>query len=522
MADRQADLSQELGASLSARSELAGSAAGNAQSGWYLSETPAGSSLTVELDPETVLGGRFTVKQSLGRGATGVVYLGVDRVRGDQVALKIIDRGPWRPGNASSAPIGEMNARRKIADFRHILMVHDVHPVRYGGRSLLLISMEFADGGSLRDWLLRNRNDIHTRRAEGLQLFAQACRGVETIHAANQLHLDLKPENLLLAGGMVKVADLEDSPGAAEAGAKKGTPAYSSPELVACAGLPQPGPAADIYALGCILHEMLDSACQPWHQRGRPVNPCNNGSECSRLDGVSEATHRVVSRCLHHEPEDRYPNVTALLDDVLALCDQREPAEALWRMTGWSLCKGRLAEAAEHCESLLAACPDHQAGRTLRGWLQRRNEEAERLACTLEGEWDSLSLADRLHAVKQAIIACPDHLAVRDRLMNVANQARRYREAMERGRAALADGCLDTAMMCFHSARQVDPDTVESERPVRLVGRFLEHVEHARSQIEDALNRADWPRVFQLADCLLQYTNELRRSASLNSPGGQE
>jgi len=124
---------------------------------------------------------------------------------------------------------------------------------------LLWYAMPYADGGSLRQ-LLQRETQLGIDRALGIA--REVANALEHAHRRGVVHRDIKPENILLSNGKVLLADfgiakLLDS-GAAkltETGLALGTPAYMSPEQGA--GDPRLDARTDVYALGCVLFEML-------------------------------------------------------------------------------------------------------------------------------------------------------------------------------------------------------------------------------------------------------------------------
>src|SRR5262249_28845928 len=124
-------------------------------------------------------------------------------------------------------------------------------------QGLPFLVLEFCAGGSLH----RKLNGKPLPAAEAARLAEALARALEAAHQKQIVHRDLKPHNILLTeAGEPKISDFGlakrlDAAGTGTAtGAVVGTPSYMAPEQAA----QQPvGPAADVYALGAVLYEML-------------------------------------------------------------------------------------------------------------------------------------------------------------------------------------------------------------------------------------------------------------------------
>ncbi len=176
----------------------------------FLSLAPAGPSSCVCLEPETRID-RFVMRVELDRGSHGAVWLARDTVRSEDVAVKVVRVGAGRSGTAASQLSHELCAYGKITDFAHVLRVHDIFTAPWGAVELLLLSMEYADGGSWRKWLKSRNDDWQAGRSQGRLFFKQACLGVQAIHTVGEVHRDIKPDNLLLVNDVLKVADFGGS-----------------------------------------------------------------------------------------------------------------------------------------------------------------------------------------------------------------------------------------------------------------------------------------------------------------------
>ena len=222
---------------------------------------------------------RYRLERELGRGGMATVYLAPDLKHGRPVALKVL-----RPelSNALGADrfLREIGIAGRL-QHPHILSLHDSGEA--GGT--LYYAMPLVEGESLRARLAR---EIQLDVTEAVGIASQVADALVYAHAAGVLHRDIKPENILLSAGHATVADFGiaralDTVGSerlTETGLALGTPSYMSPEQAA--GSQALDARSDLYALGCVLFEMLAGRStrrrpprrpRPWRHRG-PRRPC--------------------------------------------------------------------------------------------------------------------------------------------------------------------------------------------------------------------------------------------------------
>jgi eukaryotic-like serine/threonine-protein kinase len=206
-----------------------------------------------ERTPGMLLCGRYLLEDKIAAGGMGEVWRARDIRLGRIVAVKLL-----RPEFADDPEFrGRLRLEgRHAARLSHpgIVQVRDYDDGSAEGFPYLV--MEYVAGPSLAA-VLAAEGTLSPRHVLGLIM--QAARALACAHAAGIVHRDMKPGNLLIDRGQVKIADfgIARAVGAApvtRAGLFMGTPAYLSPEQVA--GIPAT-PASDLYSLGVIAYECL-------------------------------------------------------------------------------------------------------------------------------------------------------------------------------------------------------------------------------------------------------------------------
>ncbi|WP_052708719.1 protein kinase [Streptomyces sp. NRRL S-495] len=272
------------------------------------------------------LNGRYELVEILGVGGMATVWRGVDHVLGRQVAVKVLN------GGLADDP---RFAERFGREAQHAAML--VHPriamVFDSGldQGSPYIVMELVQGRSLAV-LLAQRPGLPVEQAVGIA--AAVCEALAHAHAAGLVHRDIKPGNIMIThDGGVKVVDF----GIARAGSSHnltqtasvlGTAAYLSPEQATASPLDG---RTDLYAVGCVLTEMLTGA-PPFaaetpvaiaykHVGELPLPPS------VRRPGLPPALDAAVLRLLAKHPADRPADAAAARAELLACVPGLVPAD---------------------------------------------------------------------------------------------------------------------------------------------------------------------------------------------------
>jgi len=254
---------------------------------------------------QAALADRYVIERELGSGGMATVYLARDLKHRRFVALKVLSP-------ALAASLGADRFLREIElaarlQHPHIVTVFDSGDA--GG--ILWYTMPYVEGETLRARLERERQlplDV------ALRIAVEAARALEFAHQHGVLHRDVKPENLLLTtDGSTMVADFGiarpwgEMSKLTQSGVVVGTPAYMSPEQAA--GERALDARTDIYALGCVLYEMLAGEMPYSGPNAQAVLARRLSEPAPSLRTTRDlpvAVERTVARALARTPADRY------------------------------------------------------------------------------------------------------------------------------------------------------------------------------------------------------------------------
>jgi len=266
--------------------------------------------------------GRYQVEKELGRGATGVVYLGRDPKIGRVVAIKTMALSPEFEGDGL-ADVKERFFREAESAGRlthaNIVTIYDVGEEH----DLAFIAMEFLKGRDLTPYV---KADALLPLPKVLLIVARVADALSYAHANGIVHRDIKPANIMYEpeSDTVKVTDF----GIARAtdssktttGMVLGTPSYMSPEQLA--GKKVEGPS-DIFSLGVTLYQLAsgrlpfeaDTMARLMYRIANDAHPDVRAHNPRLPAGVAA----IVNKTLAKDPDQRYPN-GELMARALRLC----------------------------------------------------------------------------------------------------------------------------------------------------------------------------------------------------------
>lgn len=280
---------------------------------------------TLDLSGRCV-GSSYILIRPIGHGATGTVWRGVDRATGESVAVKLLHESLLRQPKLVTRFVQERTILLMLRH-RNVVRVRDLFSV---GETLGLV-MDLVPGGSLRDYF---REHPTLTPGEAARLGAQVAAALAEAHGLGIVHRDLKPDNILLhrEDGRLDIrltdfgiARVLNTPSLTTTNAVVGTPHYMAPEAFHSSST---SPAADVYALGVLLYEMVS---------GRPPYDSDTVTDLMQLHlqggperrpGIPDPLWDLIAGCLEQKPRLR-PDAGELVVDLGAVARALADAPAL-------------------------------------------------------------------------------------------------------------------------------------------------------------------------------------------------
>ncbi|MBN2844352.1 MAG: protein kinase, partial [Sedimentisphaerales bacterium] len=244
----------------------------------------------------------YTIKRAAGRGGFGEVYYALSDA-GREVALKAVH-------NYESIELRGITQCMNLKS-PHLVSIFDV---RHNSYNKPFVVMEYVSGPSLREIMDESPSGIGEQKAAFF--LREIAKGLSYLHDCGIVHRDLKPANIFYENGYVKIGDYGLSKAVKQGYNSNqtitvGTVHYMAPEI----GAGNYDYSIDIYALGCMLYEMLTGTVPYFGSSPGEILMKHLASEPD-LTGINETFARVIRKALAKKPQERYQTVKEMVEDA--------------------------------------------------------------------------------------------------------------------------------------------------------------------------------------------------------------
>src|SRR5579859_7403533 len=261
--------------------------------------------------------GRYTIERTIGSGAMGVVYEGVDPTLGRRVAIKTILKTQLDEETAKDYSKRFLREAKAVARLNHpnIVQVYD-----FGEEgNIAYLVMEFIQGKELKTFFDANER---FELKEVVRIMGELCEALEFAHNAGIIHRDVKPANVMLDAqartkltdfGVARVQDSDKTVERTQAGTLVGTPAYMSPEQITGVNIDK---RTDVFSAGIILYQFLTGE-KPFTGSGawtiaKKILHEEPPLPSSLNNAVTPLFDAVVNKALSKNPDTRFQSARDL------------------------------------------------------------------------------------------------------------------------------------------------------------------------------------------------------------------
>ena len=325
--------------------------------------------------------GRYNLERTLGKGAMGVVYEGLDPRLGRRVAIKTILKSHLDEDTARDYSMRFVREAQAVARLNHpnIVQVYD-----FGEEGdIAYLVMEFIKGKELKTFFDANeRFDLK----EAVRVMCELCDALDFAHNAGIIHRDIKPANVMLDAqartkltdfGVARVQDSDKtSVERTQAGTMVGTPAYMSPEQITGASIDK---RTDVFSAGIILYQFLTGE-KPFTGSGawtiaKKIIQEEPPLASSLNDAITPLFDAVVNKALAKNPQQRFQSARDLSVALKRALEGKSADDDSDRTVVGGLSAVELS--AVRVAPAFATAPAHDSARTSNTNTQNSNQEVE-------------------------------------------------------------------------------------------------------------------------------------------------
>lgn len=439
--------------------------------------------------------GKYEIKSELGHGGFGTVYLARDTKLDRRLAIKIMAPELLRDTAWVSRFQQEARVMARL-DHPNIVPIYDIS--EEDGR--LFLAMKLIDGSDLAS-LIQREGRLPLEQATAI--IYQIASALDYAFNLGVVHRDLKPANILLSNSKVALTDFgfaqlvqDNSQSMSLSGGIVGTPAYIAPEVWEEKAQ---GQASDIYALGCILYEMLTGevlfqgestpAIMLAHFKPAPLP--------DQLPGdTPEKVLHVVRKALAVEPDQRFRSAIEMVE-ALEKTEVNQPAD-LYPALLQAMSDKHWQDALQLADSILEDDPNNEE-------VVEIKDEAQRRVWSLEWQKQAVELFEagdyataRITVSRwQEIVADDPAAAELSIRIRHAEEAGRLKDSIEQAIAAGDWLGAEALLASWRALAPQDPqlqkltEQVESEKEAQTVIEAQE-VAQLKQSANDALDSQEW------------------------------
>ncbi len=473
----------------------------------------------VDLPNDTLLDERFRILRHLGSGVSAV-YLAEDLLMGNQIAVKVIE--------VSSRPMNDNGLKRfqiekqvdaYVTDHTHIRKVFDVHLVQYSDRRIALLAMEYVDGETLKDWVLRPRNDRETKICRGIEILVDIASGLMAYTRAGILPMDLNPQNILVTIDRVLLSD--------QVGLISGMPqdgfsrpsqmaahTFFAPELLVSDSFEGLDLRALSYSFGLLALIVLHPHSEQFFEKSWiECRLCAPFDWKPGMQGIEPPFIPLLSRCLGSSPRERYGDFDELHHDLIRIKDailtpgkiekdSDDETLQLWTAAEEMYDKKNYEKARIYCEAFLTHVPSHPEAQARLAEIDRKFSLAEELYLSASQRLECGYLREAVELTREGALTYPEHPKAQAILVKLEAQVARYRAHVQGGTNAARNRNWESAAHYFEQAAEENKDDSDVGALAHFFCNLSKYVHEQRNAIDISLMDGDITKAELLASSL--------------------
>jgi serine/threonine-protein kinase len=464
--------------------------------------------------------GKYEIRDELGKGGFGQVYLGLDPTMDRLVAIKVLSAG-----GDSSLLIRFQTEATAAGNLNHknIVTVYEFGE----DRGMFFLAMEYLAGQDLQKAI-----DAAGARSvlDKMRIMTQVAEGLLCAHQGGVVHRDVKPANImLLSDGTVKVMDFgiarltrENSARLTQTGYLIGSVSHMAPEQFR--GI-EADVLCDIWAYGTIYYELLTGK-NPFHAADAPssmyritnVDPDGVRTACPECP---EALERVIAGLLEKDRGARYQSLEDVLFETtpILLDLQKTEVTRLVSQARGLIAEGKIDDASQVVRKVLALDSMNTEGRGLREQLQNEVKQrstrgrVEALVQKADKAIAERNYAEAIQALGSAVQINPKDAALRQRLADL-QEAQEQREKAARllvqAQSELESQKFTSAFQSAREALNAEPENTDAKRLVNRLETMIAERD-AQKRLKDGLTKVRGLLVVEALDEAITVLEELAK-----------